>query len=78
MSARALFHTAPRCVEIRELAAPRMAPGEVTVPARIPVTGVHPAAATLFPLAGTALQVSLDAGAGLTHVVLDYDGSGDS
>src|SRR6202451_3975791 len=29
--ARALFHTAPRCVEIRELPAPRPAPGEVLV-----------------------------------------------
>src|ERR1700719_4018981 len=29
--ARALFHTAPRCVEIRELATPRPAAGEVLV-----------------------------------------------
>src|ERR1700728_2385273 len=29
--ARALFHTAPRCVEIRELPAPRPAAGEVLV-----------------------------------------------
>ena len=29
--ARALFHTAPRCVEIRELPAPCPAPGEVLV-----------------------------------------------
>ena len=31
MPARALFHTAPRCVEIRELSAPRPAAGEVIV-----------------------------------------------
>ena len=31
MSARALFHTAPRCVEIRELATPRPAAGEFLV-----------------------------------------------
>lgn len=31
MLARALFHTAPRCVEIRELAVPRLAAGEVLV-----------------------------------------------
>ena len=31
MPARALFHTAPRCVEIRELPAPRPAAGEVLV-----------------------------------------------
>src|ERR1700745_3377760 len=30
--ARALFHTAPRCVEIRELPTPRPAGGEVLVP----------------------------------------------
>ena len=29
--ARALFHTAPRCVEIRELPTPRPAAGEVLV-----------------------------------------------
>jgi hypothetical protein len=29
--ARALFHTAPQSVEIRELPAPRAAPGEVVV-----------------------------------------------
>jgi NADPH:quinone reductase-like Zn-dependent oxidoreductase len=29
--ARALFHTAPRCVEIREVPAPRPAAGEVLV-----------------------------------------------
>jgi len=29
--ARALFHTAPRCVEIRELPTPRPASGEVLV-----------------------------------------------
>ena len=29
--ARALFHTAPRCVEIRELPTPQPAPGEVLV-----------------------------------------------
>lgn len=31
MPARALIHTAPRCVEIRELPTPRPAPGEVVV-----------------------------------------------
>ncbi len=31
MPARALFHTAPRCVEIRELPTPRPAAGEVVV-----------------------------------------------
>ena len=31
MPARALFHTAPRCVEIRELPTPRPAAGEVLV-----------------------------------------------
>jgi threonine dehydrogenase-like Zn-dependent dehydrogenase len=31
VSARALFHTAPRCVEIRELSTPRPAAGEVLV-----------------------------------------------
>ena len=31
MPARALFHTAPRCVEIRELPTPRPAAGEVIV-----------------------------------------------
>ena len=31
MSARALFHTAPRCVEIREVPTPRPAAGEVLV-----------------------------------------------
>ena len=31
MPARALFHTGPRCVEIRELPTPRPAPGEVLV-----------------------------------------------
>src|ERR1700751_5692339 len=134
--ARALFHTAPRCVEIRELPTPRPAAGEVLVrtvrsgisggterlvyrgevPADlamddtidalggafsypfaygyarvgkvaeagptvfafhppqdvfaaqagelIPLPPVDPASATLFPLAETALQVTLDAGAG--------------
>ncbi len=136
MPARALFHTAPRCVEIRELPAPRPAAGEVLVrtlcsgissgterlvyrgeiPADlalddtigalggtfsypfaygyacvgevagsgqavfafhphqdvftarpdelIPLPAVDPACATLFPLVETALQVTLDAGAG--------------
>ena len=31
VAARALFHTAPRCVEIRELPTPRPAAGEVLV-----------------------------------------------
>src|SRR5258705_817025 len=134
--ARALFHTAPRCVEIRELPAPRPAAGEVLVrtvcsgisggterlvyrgevPAElalddtidalggvfsypfaygyacvgevaesgqavfafhphqdifaaraselIPLPGIDPASATLFPLVETALQVTLDAGHG--------------
>jgi 2-desacetyl-2-hydroxyethyl bacteriochlorophyllide A dehydrogenase len=133
--ARALFHTAPRCVEIRELPTPRPAVGEVLVrtlcsgisggterlvyrgefPADlalddtiealggtfsypfaygyacvgevaagqtvfafhphqdlftaradevVPLPAVDPASATLFPLVETALQVTLDAGAG--------------
>src|SRR6202042_2255337 len=134
--ARALFHTAPRCVEIRELPTPRPAAGEVLVrtlssgisggterlvyrgeiPADlalddtidalggpfpspfaygyacvgevaesgqrvfafhphqdvftaragdlVPLPAVDPAAATLFPLVETALQVTLDAGTG--------------
>jgi threonine dehydrogenase-like Zn-dependent dehydrogenase len=133
--ARALFHTAPRCVEIRELPTPRPADGEVLVrtvcsgissgterlvyrgevPADlalddsitalggtfsypfaygyscvgevaesgqlvfafhphqdvfaaragdlVPLPAMDPAAATLFPLVETALQVTLDAGA---------------
>ena len=140
--ARALFHTAPRCVEIRDLPAPRPAAGEVLVrttrsgisggterlvyrgevPADfalddtidaltgtfsypfaygyacvgevaesgqqvfafhphqdvfvaqpsdlIPLPGVDPAAATLFPLVETALQVTLDAGAGYRDRVI--------
>jgi 2-desacetyl-2-hydroxyethyl bacteriochlorophyllide A dehydrogenase len=136
VSARALIHTAPRCVEIRELPAPRPAAGEVLVrtlssgisggterlvyrgeipadlalddtidalggtfsypfaygyacvgevaesgqrvfafhphqdvfaaPAGdlVPLPAVDPAAATLFPLVETALQVTLDAGNG--------------
>jgi threonine dehydrogenase-like Zn-dependent dehydrogenase len=135
-AAQALFHTAPRCVEIRKLPAPRPAAGEVLVrtlcsgisggterlvyrgeiPAGlalddtigalggtfsypfaygyacvgqvtgtgrtvfafhphqdvftaqpddlIPLPAVEPAAATLFPLVETALQVTLDAGPG--------------
>ena len=134
MPARALFHTAPRCVEIRELPTPRPAAGEVVVStvcsgisggterlvyrgevsadlalddtigalggtfgypfaygyacvgqvagsgeavfafhphqdvftARagdlVPLPPIDPAAATLFPLVETALQVTLDAG----------------
>src|SRR5207248_1820264 len=31
MAARALFHTAPRCVEIRDIPSPRAGPGEVVV-----------------------------------------------
>ena len=140
--ARALFHTAPRCVEIRELPAPRPAAGEVLVrtvrsgisggterlvyrgevPADlalddtidalagtfsypfaygyacvgevvdsgqqvfafhphqdvfaaraselIPLPGIDPAAATLFPLVETALQVTLDAGSGYRDQVI--------
>src|SRR5215470_17723064 len=140
--ARALFHTAPRCVEIRELPTPRPAAGEVlvrtlfsgissgterlvyrgeipaelglddtiealggtfsypfaygyacvgeaaesgqtvfafhphqdvfTAPAGqlIPLSGVDPAAATLFPLVETAMQVTLDAGAGYRDRVI--------
>lgn len=136
MSARGLFHTAPHCVEIRELPAPRAGPGEVvvrticsgissgterlvfrgeipedmalddtitslagafrypfpygyacvgrvegddrlvfafhphqdvfTAPAGdlISLPAVDPAAATLFPLVETALQITLDAGTG--------------
>jgi threonine dehydrogenase-like Zn-dependent dehydrogenase len=140
--ARALFHTAPRCVEIRELPTPRPAAGEVLVrtvcsgisggterlvyrgevPAEfalddtidaltgtfsypfaygyacvgevpesgqavfafhphqdvfaaraselIPLPGIDPAAATLFPLVETALQVTLDAGNGYRDQVI--------
>src|ERR1700757_1367364 len=140
--ARALFHTAPRCVEIRELPTPRPAAGEVLVrtvcsgisggterlvyrgegPADlgvddtidalggafsfllpyggacvgkvagagqtvfafhphqdvfaaqagelIPLPPVDPASATLFPLAETALQVTLDAGTGYRDRVI--------
>src|SRR6202035_5681572 len=140
--AHALFHTAPRCVEIRELPAPRPAAGEVLVrtvcsgisggterlvyrgevPAEfalddtidalagtfsypfaygyacvgqvaesgqtvfafhphqdvfaapaselIPLPPVDPASATLFPLVETALQVTLDAGAGYRERVI--------
>ena len=140
--ARALFHTAPRCVEIRELPRPRPAAGEVLVrtlssgisggterlvyrgevPADlalddtidalggtfsypfaygyacvgevaesgqrvfafhphqdvftaqtgelVPLPDVDPAAATLFPLVETALQVTLDAGNGYRDQVI--------
>src|ERR1700689_3457651 len=131
--ARALFHTAPRCVEIRELPAPLPAAGEVIVrtlcsgisggterlvyrgevPADlalddtiealdgtfsypftygyacvgkvaesgqtvfaaraddlIPLPAIDPASATLFPLVETALQVTLDAGAGYRDGVI--------
>src|SRR5216683_1149829 len=140
--ARALFHTAPRCVEIREMPAPRPAAGEVIVrtlfsgissgterlvyrgevpedlalddtidalggafcypfaygyacvgevedagqtvfdfqphqdlfAARtsdlIPLPAVDPAAATLFPLVETALQVTLDSGTGYRDRVI--------
>ncbi len=140
--ARALFHTAPRCVEIRELPTPRPAAGEVLVrtlssgisggterlvyrgeiPADlalddtidalggtfsypfaygyacvgevaesgqrvfafhphqdvftaqvselVPLPVVDPAAATLFPLVETALQVTLDAGNGYRDQVI--------
>jgi threonine dehydrogenase-like Zn-dependent dehydrogenase len=140
--ARALFHTAPRRVEIRELPAPRPAAGEVLVRTRcsgisggterlvyrgevpadfalddtidaltgtfaypfaygyacvgevaesgqqvfafhphqdtfvaraselIPLPGIDPAAATLFPLVETALQVTLDAGTGYRDQVI--------
>jgi threonine dehydrogenase-like Zn-dependent dehydrogenase len=140
--ARALFHTAPRCVEIRELPTPRPAAGEVLVrtlssgisggterlvyrgdiPADlalddtidalggtfsypfaygyacvgevvesgqrvfafhphqdvftaqmselVPLPAVDPAAATLFPLVETALQVTLDAGSGYRDQVI--------
>ncbi len=142
MPARALLHTAPRCVEIRELPTPRPAAGEVLVrtlrsgissgterlvyrgeiPADlalddtigalggnfsypfaygyacvgevaesgqavfafhphqdvftvragelIALPGVDPASATLFPLVETALQVTLDAGAGYRDRVI--------
>jgi NADPH:quinone reductase-like Zn-dependent oxidoreductase len=142
MPARALFHTAPRCVEIRELATPRPAAGEFLVhtlcsgisggterlvyrgevPAElalddtinalggtfsypfaygyacvgqvaesgqrvfafhphqdvfvaradelIPLPAIEPAAATLFPLVETALQVTLDAGTGYRDRVI--------
>src|SRR6202041_1321074 len=140
--ARALFHIAPRCVEIRELPTPRPAAGEVLVrtlssglsggterlvyrgeiPADlalddtigalhgtfsypfpygyagvggvaesgqrvfafhphqdvftaqagdlVPLPAVDPAAATLFPLVETALQVTLDAGSGYRDRVI--------
>src|SRR2546423_2276724 len=140
--ARALFHTAPRCVEIRDVPAPRPAAGEVLVrtvcpgisggterlvyrgeiPAElalddtidalggtfsypfaygyaclaevaesgqavfafhphqdifaaraselIPLPGIDPASATLLPLVETALQVTLDAGAGYRDRVI--------
>jgi 2-desacetyl-2-hydroxyethyl bacteriochlorophyllide A dehydrogenase len=140
--ARALFHIAPRCVEIREVPAPRPAVGEVLVrtlcsgisggterlvyrgevPAQlalddaidalagnfshpfaygyacvgevaesgqavfafhphqdvfaartddlIPLPAIDPASATLFPLVETALQVTLDAGAGYRDRVI--------
>ena len=140
--ARALFHTAPRCVEIREVPTPRPAAGEVLVrtlssgisggterlvyrgevPADlalddtidalggafsypfaygyacvgkvaesgqrvfafhphqdmftaragelIPLPGTDPASATLLPLVETALQVTLDAGAGYRDRVI--------
>src|SRR5258708_27246957 len=140
--ARALFHTAPRCVEIRELPTPRPAAGEVLVrtlssgisggterlvyrgeiPADlalddtidalggtfsypfaygyacvgevaesgqrvfafhphqdvftaqagelVPLPAIDPAAATLFPLVETALQVTLDAGNGYRDQVI--------
>src|ERR1700722_18432632 len=139
---RALFHTAPRCVEIRELPTPRPAAGEVLVrtlssgisggterlgyrgeiPADlalddtidslggtfsypfaygyscvgevaesgqrvfafhphqdvftaqagelVPLPAIDPAAATLFPLVETALQVTLDAGNGYRDQVI--------
>ncbi|HEX6932392.1 MAG TPA: dehydrogenase, partial [Streptosporangiaceae bacterium] len=142
MPARALFHTAPRCVEIRELPTPRPAAGEVLVrtvcsgissgterlvyrgevPAElalddtidalggsfsypfvygyacvgevaesgqavfafhphqdvfaaradelIPLPAIDPASATLLPLVETALQVTLDAGAGYRDRVI--------
>jgi threonine dehydrogenase-like Zn-dependent dehydrogenase len=142
MPVHALFHTAPRCVEIRELATPRPAAGEFLVrtlysgisggterlvyrgevPAElglddtidalggtfsypfaygyacvgqvaesgqtvfafhphqdvfaaragelIPLPAIDPAAATLFPLVETALQVTLDAGAGYRERVI--------
>src|SRR5438270_12874678 len=144
--ARALFHTAPRCVEIRELPTPRPAAGEVLVrtlssgisggterlvyrgeipadlalddtidalggtfsypfaygyacvgevaesgqrvfafhphqhvlPAQaddlIPLPGIDPASATLLPLVETALQVTLDAGAGYRDRVIVLGG----
>src|SRR6202000_377369 len=140
--AHALFHTAPRCVEIRELPAPRPAAGEVLVRTLssgisggterlvyrgeippdlalddmidapgapfsypfayaiacvgkvagagqtvfafhphqdvftaqvselVPLPAVDPAAATLFPLVETALQVTLDAGNGYRDQVI--------
>lgn len=146
MPARALFHTAPRCVEIRELPAPQPAAGEVLVRAvcsgisggterlvyrgeipadlalddtidalggtfsypfaygyacvgevadsgervfafhphqdtfaaqaagLIPLPAVDPASATLFPLVETALQVTLDAGAGYRDRVVVLGG----
>jgi threonine dehydrogenase-like Zn-dependent dehydrogenase len=140
--ARALFHTAPRCVVIREVPPPRAAAGEVLVRTRcsgisggterlvyrgevpadlalddtidalggtfsypfaygyacvgevaesgqavfafhphqdvfaaraddlIPLPAIDPAAATLFPLVETALQVTLDAGSGYRDRVI--------
>jgi threonine dehydrogenase-like Zn-dependent dehydrogenase len=142
MPSHALFHTAPRCVEIRELATPHPAAGEFLVrtlcsgisggterlvyrgevPAElalddtigalggtfaypfvygyacvgqvvesgqtvfafhphqdvftaraddlIPLPAIEPASATLFPLVETALQVTLDAGAGYRERVI--------
>jgi threonine dehydrogenase-like Zn-dependent dehydrogenase len=144
--ARALFHTAPRCVDIREVPAPRPAAGEVLVrtlcsgisggterlvyrgevPADlalddtidalggtfsypfaygyacvgevaesgrrvfafhphqdvfaaraddlVPLPAIAPASATLFPLVETALQVTLDAGAGYRDRVIVLGG----
>ena len=144
MAARALFHTAPRCVEIRELATPRPAAGELLVrtlcsgisggterlvyrgevSAELPLDdaidalggtfsypfaygyacvghvaesgqtvfafhphqdvfvaradelitlpAIDPASATLFPLVETALQVTLDAGAGYRDRVIVF------
>jgi len=142
VQARALFHTAPRCVEIRELPRPQPAAGEVLVHTLrsgisggterlvyrgevsadlalddtidalggtfsypfaygyacvgevaescqrvfafhphqdaftaqaselIPLPAIDPAAATLFPLVETALQVTLDAGSGYRDRVI--------
>jgi hypothetical protein len=80
--ARALFHTAPRCVEIRELPTPRRAAGEVIACSIAP--GVAVFGATLTPYGGSGSSTP-DGEAARQHVndwirssgafdaVLDFD-----